>query len=244
MELQLRQAIAQVQQGEECIRDRIIQKYLPFILKVASKSCKRYVRLGEDDEVSIALMAFNEALDKFDCKKNNSFFGFAQAVIKRRMIDYFRKNSQNKKEIPWSSLGTLQDDEDPANQLDRINWQNSQEVYFEDDINQLRREEIIEYQKELLSYGISLKDLVEASPKHRDARASAYKVARLICDNDRLSSHLKKTKSLPLKDLEGEVEISRKTMERQRKYIIALAVVMIGRYYFLEEYLEGIKKEG
>lgn len=244
MDLQLRQAIAQVQQGEECIRDRIIHKYLPFILKVASKSCKRYVRLGEDDEVSIALMAFNEALDKFDCQQKNSFFGFAQAVIKRRMIDYFRKNNQRRKEIPWSSLGALQDDEDPANQLDRINWQNSQDLYFEEDINELRREEIIEYQKELISFGISLKDLVEVSPKHKDARLSAYEVARLISENDKFSSHLLKTKSLPLKDLEGEVGISRKTMERQRKYIIALAVVMIGRYYFLEEYLDGIKKGG
>lgn len=242
MDLQLRQAIAQVQQGEDCIRDRIIEKYLPFILKVTSKSCKRYVRMGEDDEVSIALMAFNEALDKYDCQQQNSFFGFAQAVIKRRMIDYFRKNSKGNKEIPWSSMGIIEDDTDPVNQFDRLNWQNSQDQFFEEDINELRREEILDFQRSLIPFGITLKDLVEISPKHQDARVSAYKVARLINDKEIFHQHLLKTKSLPLKDLESEVGISRKTMERQRKYIIALAIVMMGRYYFLEEYLDGLKK--
>lgn len=241
MDPQLHQAIAQVQQGEESVRNRIIEKYLPFILKVASKSCKKYIRVGEDDEVSIALMAFNEALDKYDCRQKNSFFSFAQAVIKRRMIDYFRKNSQVNKEIPWSSLSD-EEDFNPGQQLERMNWQNSQEQYFEEDINELRREEILEYQKSLASFGITLRELVEASPKHRDARISAYRVARLIYTNEEYLRYLMKTKSLPLKDLEGQVTISRKTMERQRKYIIALVLVMTGRYYFLEEYLDCLKE--
>ncbi|KAF0201059.1 MAG: hypothetical protein FD167_5717, partial [bacterium] len=40
---------------------------------------------------------------------------------------------------------------------------------------------------------------------------------------------------------ELEVKVSRKTLERQRKYIIALAVILTGEYYFLDEYVEGLK---
>lgn len=241
LDLEIRQAIAQVQQGDENVRENLIKKYIPFILKVTSQVCKRFVRMGEDDEVSIALLAFNEALAKYDCHQATSFFSFAQSVMKRRMIDYFRKNSGNK-EIPWSSVGNENGEEnDSVNQLDRLTWQNSQIKFFEDDIRELRREEILEYQKKLQEYGISLRELVEVSPKHQDARMAAYEVARIIAHNSRFRDYLGRTRSLPLKELEHEVRVSRKTLERQRKYIIALAVILTGEYYFLDEYVEGLR---
>lgn len=241
LDLEIRQAITQIQQGDEQLRDSFIEKYLPFILKAASQVCKRFVRMGEDDEVSIALLAFNEALDKYDCRQPTSFFSFAQAVIKRRIIDYFRKNSGNK-DIPWSSLVSEScEDSETVNIIDRLTWDNSQSQYFEDDLRELRREEILEYQKKLESYGISLGDLAQISPKHHDARISAYQVARLIAGNSRYAAYLARTKSLPLKELESAVKVSRKTLERQRKYIIALVIILTGEFYFIEEYLEGLK---
>lgn len=44
-------------------------------------------------------------------------------------------------------------------------------------------------------------------------------------------------KSLPLKELVDEVGVSRKTLERQRKYIIAIALVLIGDFELLREYI-------
>jgi len=241
LDIEIRQAIAHVQQGDSNLREMLLKKYLPFILRAASQVCKRFVRMGVDDEVSIALLAFNEALDKYDCSQATSFFSFAQAVIKRRMIDYFRKNS-GKPEIPWSAvIADDGDEKDLDNQLDRLTWQSSQSKFFEDDVRELRREEILEYHKKLKEYGISLRELVEISPKHQDARRGAYQVARIIAHNPRFLDYLARTKSLPLKELELEVEVSRKTLERQRKYIIALAVIIAGEYYFLDEYLEGLK---
>lgn len=241
LDLDIRQAITQIQQGDEGIRENIIQKYLPFILKVASQSCKRFVRMGEDDEVSIALLAFNEALDKYDCEQKTSFFSFAQAVIKRRMIDYFRKNAGNK-DIPWSALAATNDeDSEVVNKIDRLTWESSKSLYFEKDLSELRRDEIMEFQKELQNYGISLSDLVVSSPKHQDARVSAYQVAEIVAGNFHFRQHLTKTGTLPLKELARVVAVSRKTLERQRKYIIALTIILSGEFYFLDEYLERLK---
>jgi len=50
----------------------------------------RYVAYGQDDELSIALMAFVEAIRSYDVSKGN-FLSFSQNVIKRRIIDYYRK---------------------------------------------------------------------------------------------------------------------------------------------------------
>ncbi|MCR4442065.1 MAG: RNA polymerase sigma-I factor [Peptococcaceae bacterium] len=239
---QLRQAIDMVQQGQAQQREDLIRRYLPFVLKVASQVCRRFVHVGVDDEASVALMAFNEALDKYDRSQGGSFFAFAESVIKRRMIDYFRKRQREQREIPWSSFFEEEGDRPGCiQQLDKLTWEKTRNDIFEQEMSELRRSEIMEYKKRLESFGITLQDLVKASPKHQDARVAAFQVARKIYENDGLRRHLQRTKSLPLKELEPTVGVSRKTMERQRKYIIALTVILMDEYYFLQEYLRGLK---
>ena len=52
---------------------------------------------------SIGLIAFDEAIERFDIGRSKNFLKFAEMVIKRRMIDYYRKTSSiDKKEIPFS----------------------------------------------------------------------------------------------------------------------------------------------
>lgn len=238
---EISQAVVKVQQGHDDTRNGLIQQYLPFILKVASKTCKRFVRLGVDDEVSVALIAFNEALDKYDVSKNSSFFTFAEAVIKRRMIDYFRKNKQERQELPLSSVLPGEDEQELNSPLEILTWGKAHTIHFEEEIATLRREEILEYQSILKSYGITFQELLECSPKHHDARVTAYQVAKRIYDNEGYRRYLQNKKALPLKELSEEVNVSRKTLERQRKYIIALTIVLMSGFYFLEDYLEGLK---
>lgn len=237
----IRQTIVQVQQGQESLREGTIKKYIPFILKAASRTCKRYVRYGVDDEVSIALMAFNEAITKYDTNQNGSFFSFAENVIRRRIIDYFRKNKTYSKEIPLSLITEEHSEQEYSVLFDKMTWEKVKELHFEEEINDMRRQEILAYQRKLGEYGITLNELVQISPKHHDARCTAFKIAKIICHDENLLTYLQTKKALPLKDLEEKVAVSRKTMERQRKYIIALSIIMMNRFYFLEEYLNGLK---
>lgn len=239
LDLEIRKDILSVQQGKQEERNRIIKKYLPFILKVTSRTCKRFVRVGEDDEISIALLAFNEALDKFNPEQNTAFFPFAEMVIKRRIIDYFRKNRQGNLDLPWSSL--IHEGEEAAVRLDKLTWSEAAERYYEEEIAEMRREEILEYVLRLKEFGIEFRELVKISPKHQDARMSAFQVARLIEQNEKYRLYLERTKTLPMKDLEKEAAVSRKTLERQRKYIIALVLIMTGEFFYLQDYLEKMK---
>ncbi len=241
LDLEIRKDILLVQQGEDEERNRIIKKYLPFILKVTSRTCKRFVRAGEDDEVSIALMAFNEALDKYNLEQNTAFFSFAETVIRRRIIDYFRKNRQGSLDVPWSSLIHEGEEEEAAVRLDKLSWSEAAERYHEEEIAEMRREEILEYVLRLKEFGIEFRELVKISPKHQDARMSAFQVARLIEQNEKHRLYLERTKTLPMKELEKEAIVSRKTLERQRKYIIALVLIMTGEFFYLQDYLEKMK---
>jgi len=242
LDLDIDRGILLVQQGEEDAREGLIKKYLPFILKVTARTCKRFVYLEDDDEVSIALMAFNEALTKYNVNQKTSFFSFAELVIRNRLIDYFRQMEQGTQDIPWSSLSREEDEQDSFTApIDKLTWQKAVDQHYEQEIAEMRREEIREYSEKLKEFGIEFKDLVKESPKHQDARISAYQVAKLIFEKESYREYLLRTKTLPLKNLEHEVQVSRKTLERRRKYIIALVIIFWGEFYFLQDYLEGLE---
>lgn len=239
--LEIRSSILQVQQGKEDAREGLIKKYYPFILKVTARTCKRFV-YPEDDEVSIAILAFNEALNKYNIEQRKSFFSFAELVIRNRLIDYFRQSKQRVKDVPWSSL--LRDDDnkdDLTTPIDKLTWQSAVEHHYEEETAKMRRDELLEYSEQLKMYGIEFKDLVAESPRHQDARITAYQVAKLIYEKKGYLNYLQKTKTLPLKNLMKEVKVSRKTLERRRKYIIALVIIMWGEFYFLQDYLAGLE---
>ena len=63
-------------------------------------------------------------------------------------------------------------------------------------------------------------------------------VARILANDPELLKYLTHRKALPLKELEKVVKVSRKTLERQRKYIITLTLILVGEFHYLQEYLK------
>lgn len=231
------QLVLEAQQGNGMVREHLIRSYTPFILKMTSKVSGRYVRMGEDDEVSVSLMAFNEAIDCYDTGKNSSFLSFAETVIKRRLIDYFRKESTViKRVIPLSSF-EQEDDENPGSTYYYIESNQSVEAFQAKSNAADRREEILQFNLKLKEFGISFQELVSISPKHEDARVRAMEVAKIIAEDRDMINHLLVRKEVPLRLLERKVDISRKTLERQRKYIIAIVLILINDFDHLRQYI-------
>ncbi len=232
---QLPELVAAAQAGDARARERILDDYRPFFLRVASGSCRKYLVLGRDDEASIAMIAFNEAIDAYDSEGGASFLSFAEIVIKRRMVDFFRRQARRADEIPLSSF---ENDEYEEGVIQKIESKEAQAVLQIQEETEERREEIFRLDQLLSHYGIRFSELVKISPKHQDARDRALAVAKILVKDPELLAYLTKKKSLPLKELEKRVKVSRKTLERQRKYIITLALVLIGDFCHLQEYLD------
>ena len=57
-----------------------------------------------------------------------------------------------------------------------------------------------------------------------------------------LLSQMRKTRMLPMKELEAVSGVSRKILDRHRRYIIAAAEILSGDYPILSAYLEFIRK--
>ncbi|WP_461610452.1 RNA polymerase sigma-I factor [Cytobacillus kochii] len=226
-----------IQNGDRQLRDVFIDKFRPFVAKSVSLVCRRFI-YDSDDEFSVGLIAFNDAINNYNRAKGTSFVSFAEVVIKRRVIDYIRQQSKHQN----LSLDASQHYEDGSNEQASalIESEISIRGYLEIQDQQARKEEIIKFTNDLSLFGISFKEIVKCSPKHADARRTAIEIAQLIANDVMLKDMLYSTKKLPIKHMESRIKVSRKTIERNRKYIIAMTLVLCNDFIYLKDYLKGV----
>lgn len=229
----LEEIVLKIQNGENALRNELISSFKPFIAKTVSSVCRRYIN-ESDDEFSIGLIAFNEAIDKYCPKKGSSLLAFAETLVKRRVIDYLRSHARRQDHI--LDL-TLENDQNTTQSY--LETEKSMQEYEKFKETQKRKEEIGRYQERLLEFDVSFSDLVQNSPKHADARKGAIAIAKLLVSDPELNRFLLAKKRLPIKQLEEKVSVSRKTIERNRKYIIAVSLILNGDFLFLQEYIKG-----
>lgn len=230
----LEEMVAIAQQGDQIIQNELLKCYQPFIAKCVSEVCKRYIDPRTDDEFSIGLNAFNEAVMSYSPEKGSSFLTFSRLVVKRKVIDYIRYVQKTPVAI---SLDGRYDEEQMENPVE---IQAVKESYREEQNVLLLREEIIDFKEKLRSYKLSLVQLTEVSPKHKDARETAIAVARTLYNDIDLRHFVQKKKKLPLKNLAKLVNVSKKTLERNRKFILAIFIILDEDYTYLKEYLKGV----
>ncbi len=231
--IDINETVMEIQRGNVRLENDLIEQYIPFIRKTTAKVCKRYINTSEDDEYSIALIAFNEAIHQYSPDKGSSFLSFASLVIRRRVIDFIRQEQRRKTPLSID----YQDDENE-------NMENVAEIhasfqdYYEKQEREYRREEILHLNEQLKAFKISLSDVAKQCPKHQDARENMVQIAKTVVDHDLLRTTLITKKRLPIKELTKHISMSRKTIERNRKYIIAVSLVLMEEYRYLKDYLK------
>lgn len=219
-------------QGDTNAREQYLEEHKLFIQRVTCAFCHREMTWGQDDELSIALIAFNEAIDRYQGEKNIPFLVFARLVLKSRLLDYYRR--EKRRRIPELSLDNT---EDGSQQALGASW----EQYTESVMIRERADEINQFQAMLAKYGMNLDDLERASPRHRDTRQQLLAAARTVATTPILFRFLEQHHKLPIKELAEQTGLSRKTLERGRKYIVGLSLI-IGyqeEFTYLNSYLKG-----
>ncbi|MCC2685352.1 MAG: putative polymerase sigma factor SigI [Paenibacillaceae bacterium] len=231
------QVVMQIQAGDLRLRNQFITDYQPYVAKITSRFCKRYIDPACDDEFSIALGAFNEAINQYVPEKGRSFLGFAETVVRRRLIDYVRKQQKFNKQTPYSSF-EVEDEED--NVANPVEIQQAMDHYAEQQGVEERRAEIAEFSRELAEFSLRFGDLADNSPKHHDSRQALFQIARQLSDHPGMMTILRTKRTLPIKEMLTVCGVSRKTLERNRKFIIAVALIFHGSYPYLRDYLQII----
>ncbi len=208
-------------------RDIFIEENKKFIYNVTSTICKKKLQWENDDELSTALIAFNNACNSYVETRGN-FFSYAKVLIKNALIDHFRKNS-NKYQLSFS---------EENDELKDAFLKNSLTEYDKKQENLKRSEEIKVLSEELKKYNISFKDLVKNSPSHKDTRDRLLNIAFTCSKDNSILSYIHKYKKLPVKQICIITGYNRKLIDQWRRYILCLIIIISNEsYYYIISYL-------
>lgn len=226
--------VEKIKKGDKQLKEKFIKDYIPFILNTISGFCSyKTSDLKSSDEYSIGLMAFDEAIERFDISRSKSFLKFAEMVIKKRMIDYYRKvSSIDKKEIPFSSFYSRGEKEleKKLNMYDAGQETSKYELIWE----------LKDFSEKLESFGLSITKLPNYVPKHRDSKQMCVGIAKKIIKNKDILNKLKTKKYIQMKELSKIIDVHPKTVERNRAFIICLCIILEGDYENFKEYLNKV----
>lgn len=212
--------------------DALIRQYMGFIRAETAKFIKRAPIDGQDEELSIAMLAFYEAILGYE-QNRGAFLSYASRGIRNRMIDHYRKEKKHAKVI--SLHAPLQDEDDDISKLDRL----------EDPKNEIEashrraaaREEIKEFERKLGEFGITFSEVADNCPRQERTLASCQRVLAAAKLHPEIFDILLESKKLPISSLAEKSGTDKKTLERHRKYLIAVLLAFTNGYEIIRGHL-------
>lgn len=217
--------------------ERFIEAHEGFILRTASRHAGHTVTRS-DDEYSVALMAFYEAVKGYD-PSGGPFGAYASLVIGRRLADYYRASHRFDAEVslaPQTFDGTVEEDAADA----------GVQLAVVEKLGEMRTvcaaEEIESADEQFAKYGFSFYDLASCSPKSDKTRCGCGMAAAALSRSSVLAASLRRTHELPVRALAKESGVSARLIERHRNYIVAAALLLDGDYPVLSSYLGSIRR--
>lgn len=225
--------LRRIKSGDRILKEKFIQDYKPFIIKSLYQATGRIPNIESSDEYSIGLVAFNEAIEKFNEEKNCSFKSFSQQVIKRRLIDYKRSNQKNDKVYPFSYF----EFEEGSNFEEHYLAADHHDHVYNFEV----KEEFSSLLIKLEEFGLSIKDLISSTPKQKKSKQTCIKIARIIAQDQALFAKFNKKRTIPYSKLVKRIDVSQRTIERNRKYIIALVLILNSDLDVLKNYIDSIE---
>ena len=216
--------------------DDLIRRYIPYIRAESSKYMGR-ICTDSDDEFSIAMIAFHEAILGYSWERGG-FLSYAAMMIRNRLIDYNRKEKRHQGNVSLD----MPDGEDGKTLLEQV--ADSRDVFAEAHNLEATQQEIAELAGVLQTFGISFADVADHSPKQERTKETCLLAIRYAMGNSRLLDELLQTRKLPLTELVRATGCDRKTLERHRKYVLAMLVIQTNGYEIIRGHLRHVWKQG
>ena len=216
--------------------DELIRKYIPFIRAEASKFMNRLCT-EQDDEFSIAMIAFHEAIVAYS-RERGAFLAYASTLIRNRLIDEYRKEKRHQGHISLDESG----DEDERTLMEQV--ADSRDAYEESHNLEATQQEIAELAQVMAQFGVSFADVADHSPKQERTMQTCLNAVYYAMENRELLDELLRTKKLPLTQLAQGSGNDRKTLERHRKYVLAMLLIQTNGYEIIRGHLRHVWKKG
>ena len=229
------QITVQVREAKENSQkaDDLIRAYIPFIRGEAAKFLNRFCT-DQDDELSIAMMAFYEAIMGYETNRG-AFLPYAALLIRSRLIDYSRKEVRHQGHL---SLDEPYGDEENRSLADILPVE--EDAFEILATREATRQEIQELSGVMADFGVTFSDVADNCPKQSRTLEACTAAVRYAIENPELLEELLATKKLPLARLVKGSGTERKTLERHRKYILAMLLIQTNGYEVIRGQLRHV----
>ncbi len=218
------------------IADELIKEYMPFIKSETSKFLHR-VPTYDDDELSISMIAFHEAIRSYS-RTRGSFLKYASVIIKNRLIDYARKEQKQSGVLSIEMLG-----EERKTSVEN-NMPDEKDEIAEYEMRDATKSEIVELVRQMEPFGVSLSDVADNCPKQQKTIKACADAIEYAKQHPELLDEFLRTKRLPIAELTKGSGAERKTLERHRKYLVALLLIYTNGYEIIRGHIKQVLKGG
>ncbi|MGI6076916.1 MAG: sigma-70 family RNA polymerase sigma factor [Fastidiosipilaceae bacterium] len=228
----------EVAQVDLAAADDMIREYMPFIRSETAKFLNRPPVDSNDDELSIAMIAFHEAIQGYE-RQRGSFLAFAAQLIRNRLIDYYRKEKWHRGVL---SLNEPVDGDDGYEIMDTLAEPAVPQQELE--TRQATRAEIQELSAQMAEFGVTFADVADNCPRQERTLEACRRVLAYAKEHGILIKQLLHTKRLPVSELAAGSGVARKTIERHRNYIVTLLLIWSNGYELIRGHLVEVLRKG
>ncbi len=226
--------IEKIQAGDETLRNQFIAESVPEIKHWVRRITHSYFA-EQEDEFSVALDGFNQAISRFSSSLDVPFYSYANMLVKHRLFDWMRRDKHNRNTRVFSDC----DSEDGIPIEERLADPQSEQFGHDLEIN----ESLLQLEIHLQSFGFSLNQITGRFPKHRPSQMFCIQAARHLSSDQTLMVRLMAMHRLPGAELAKRCQVSVKTIEKNRSSIILLALLMRSDLELIHSYISAFEKE-
>jgi RNA polymerase sigma factor len=212
--------------------ERLIERFKPFLRSSALRFSSNLGDSHQDEMYGTAMMAFYEAVQKYDSSRGH-FFPLASQIVKMRLIDYIRK-ARRQVNTTVSLDDANEADESPQS---AALAQLSIRAHADQMASERLIDEIEQLKTELAQWGISMYDLTKRSPKQRRLHAEYEAIVAKMIQSPDIIQTIQLKHYFPIKAIAEITGVSPKKLERARSYLLASLIILTGDYECLTEYV-------
>lgn len=198
--------------GDALACDMLARDYISFIEDEAANALQCEADQLRDDEMSIAMFAFHEAVETYE-RERGTFMGYAAHTIGRKLSEQERRQR-------W------------RRGFDLVEEEGAQAI------QEAAKEEIVKLTAVLKEYGLNFSDVSDNCPKQERALEACRIALKYALDRTRLMEEIQQSKRLPLARICEGTGIERRVLERFDKYILAMILIYSSDCENIKRYLK------
>jgi len=219
--------------SENAELERLITDYMPFIKKTVNDVGN--IGMEYDDRLSLAMLTFMNCVKQYDVEKGN-FIAFASICIHNRIIDESRKQLRYSGKIQPlfpSDADAISGTAEDKGSITAYNLEREHESLSD---------EILIFSGQLKEYGIIFQELPRICPKQDRARKQCITLGRSVAGNNEMLDVLLRFRRLSQSAIAKQFGLSEKTIEKHRKYIITIVILLTGDNPCIRAFLPQYKE--